>query len=444
MKDQPRRPTLLGLALLSAFCLRCEEPRPTTVRAILDDPMAYQGKRVILRGTVEWSRGRKTFALTDPTGRIAVTTKRRSFNNPVEGDTFSITGDVLVHRSSFLDHRSGEARVSIEEYLPWSYFFLRESHDVFEALLAHARNLKSGLERWFIVHRSSFIVLPWRTPPDTVVEPGPAPVPIPLDSEPRFEFSTSGGFAGHGMGGLTITSTGEVIGDAHLQSPHSWSIADSQVAVLTEFFDKLDFMHMHSSPALNPNCPDAYTYYITYRCRGLMNTVEAGDGGDHNHPFWLCLGVLESIILEHIEGRAESTGAQSGRSDSSASDRRRLPRPPERPREPVPSTRNRVTSITFDGRPVNPGDTIVVDGGRSYRISWQGVCGPGCKPTRFSIAVRRGYFGDFIALANSCPEHYYDYTFPVSPNLYWLTPRVDFSDQTYAWEGFFVSARRRP
>jgi hypothetical protein len=93
---------------------------------------------------------------------------------------------------------------------------------------------------------------------------------------------------------------------------------------------------------------------------------------------------------------------------------------------------------------VLPGDTITVDGRRSHRVSWHGKCAAGCKATRLSIAVRRGYFGEFIDYANSCPEGYYDYTFPISRTLYWVTPRVDFSDQTYAWEGFFVVSRGWP
>jgi hypothetical protein len=114
------------------------------------------------------------------------------------------------------------------------------------------------------------------------------------------------------------------------------------------------------------------------------------------------------------------------------------------PHEMTPSERNRVGSIAVDGKPVAPGDTVRVEGGRSHRISWQGVCADGCKPMRFSIAVRAGLDGRFIVLASSCPDGYYDHTFPVSKTLFWLTPRVDFTDHTYAWEGFFVTSGERP
>ncbi len=113
-------------------------------------------------------------------------------------------------------------------------------------------------------------------------------------------------------------------------------------------------------------------------------------------------------------------------------------------RQMIPSERNLVGSIAVDGRPVAPGDTVRVEGGRSHRISWQGIGADGCKPLRFSIAVRAGFNGRFIDLANSCPGGYYDYTFPVSKALFWLTPRVDFTDFTYAWEGFFVTTSEQP
>jgi hypothetical protein len=142
-----------------------------------------------------------------------------------------------------------------------------------------------------------------------------------------------------------------------------------------------------------------------------------------------------------VRGRGHSLGR---RTTPTYHPRVPQPDPVRVSRRMIPSERNRVGSITVDGMPVAPGDTVRVVGGRSHRISWRGICADGCKPMRLSIAVRAGYNGEFIDLANSCPSGYYDYTFPVSKALFWLTPRVDFTDYTYAWEGFFVTSSERP
>jgi hypothetical protein len=378
----------------------------------------------------------------------------------------------------------------------------------------------------------------------------PDSTPTRADSEPRFACSVGGGFDGEGGGSLTITSAGKVIlipPSAPL--PDSWNISSSQVAKLTDLFNRLDFMHMRTTPELSPHCPDGFTSYLTYRYRGLTNTVEGGNGGTPEHPFWQCNGALWAVVGERRRALGEETLAASparidfitvdgkpvaaggevsvdsrrphriswrgvgkegcavtgfsiaiwrgwrtgslfdyayqcpdGNYDYTFPDSgypycvtpvvhfsdnawswaefnvvptgaRPGPQDPGRVVTPVPqrrshqmtlSKRNRVGRITVDGKPVAPGDTVGVEGGRSHRISWQGICADGCKPMRLSIAVRAGYNGGFIDLANSCPGGYYDYKFPVSKRLFWLTPRVDFTDYTYAWEGFFVTSRERP
>jgi len=368
------------------------------------------------------------------------------------------------------------------------------------------------------------------------------------DSEPRFAYAVGGGFNGEGGDGVTITSAGEVTRTSPYEPlPDTWTISASQVTQLTTLFNRLGFLRMRTTPDLYPRCPDAFTYSVSYRFRGRMNTVTGDQGGEQKHRFWKCLSALGAVVGEHSRSIGEETlvdpparidsitldgkpvtrgstvtvdsryphriswrgvgkeGCQvtgfsiafwrgwemgslfgwaadcpDGNCDYTFRDSgfaycvtpvvhfgdkamawaeflvqpaRERPRPapdsvtakpqPRRQRMTL-SKQNRVGNITIDGRPVAPGETVRVEGGRSYRISWQGICADGCKVTRLSVAVRDGYYGPFIKLANSCPDGYYDYRFPRHKRVLWLTPRADFTDNTYAWEGFYVIARDRP
>ena len=502
--------TLPWLAVLASLGMQCQIPRPTAIGAIRDKPSLYRNKTVLVVGRPCGTRVADpawTFTLCDRTGEITVNTSRTPREIPAAGEWLVVAGDVRVGGRRVWD-------VAIDEF---------RLKDVWDAVVAEAR-LK--------VHSAP-------KPKSTREKPGPTPVP----SEPRFEYSIGGGFTGRGNGSLTITSAGRVLRTSPWEPfADSWDITSSQVDAITKLFNKLDFMHMRSSPRLSPNNPDAFCYSITYRYRGWMNTVGAGDGGTPGHPFWRCLGALANVAEEHpppvvcpesvaarrphvdsiaVDGRpvvpgdtVRVDGRRSHRISwrGSTRDGRRVmrfsievregrtgyyiagnlncpngrfdytfpgsstlytvgptvyfsegcpitqefyvvcgesagtvtvPRPRRAPR-PTPSNRNRVVSIAVDGKPVTPGDTVTVDARRSHRISWSGSCAEGCRATRLSIAVRRGYMGEFIHLANSCPDGQLDYKFPASKVTLWVTPRVDFSDDTYAWEGFFVASRRRP
>jgi hypothetical protein len=218
---------------------------------------------------------------------------------------------------------------------------------------------------------------------------GPDSIPTPVDSEPRFAYSVEGGFDGRGGDRVTITSAGRVTRTSPDEPlPDTWRINDSQVAKLTSLFNKLDFLHMRTTSKLNPPCPDGFASLVTYRYRGLMNTVEGGMMGERKHPFWRCYGALADVVSERRRVGGEKTPA-----DSPA----------------------RIDSITV------------------------GVAKEGCSVTGFAIAIRRSYHhDDFLDYASQCPTGNYDYTFPVSGGPYYVTPVVYFSDETYSWMEFDV------
>ena len=255
----------------------------------------------------------------------------------------------------------------------------------------------------------ALVTSPPRHPP---AARGPASLPTPADSEPRFAYRVVGGFSGEGGDDVTITSTGKVILVSPREPlPDSRNISSSQVAKLTDLFNQLDFMHMRTTPELNPPCPDGFSSLVTYRSRGLMNTVEGGMFGERKHPFWRCYGALANVVSERRRAVGERTLA-----DSPA----------------------RIDSITVDGKPVTANSTVVVDS-RKHRISWRGVAKEGRTVTGFAIAIRRDYGHDgFVDYTSHCPTGDYDYTFPVPGGPYYVTPVVYFSDNTYSWVEFEV------
>ena len=267
----------------------------------------------------------------------------------------------------------------------------------------------SGLLR-FALERLGDLVASARRNPPAPREPGPTPTSA--DSEPRFTYSVEGGFDGRGGDRVTITSAGKVTRTSPDEPlPDTWRISDSQVAKLTNLFNKLDFLHMRTTPKLNPPCPDGFASLVTYRYRGLMNTVEGGMLGERKHPFWRCYGALADVVSERRRVGGEKTPA-----DSPA----------------------RIDSITVGGKPVTAKSTVVVDS-HPHRISWRGVAKEGRTVTGFAIAIRRSYHhDDFLDYASHCSTGNYDYMFPVSGGPYYVTPVVYFSDETYSWMEFEV------